>query len=473
VLLHWNGKEWTPAALPDGSSLGAYTYALFSISAVAPNDIWAAGAAGHQQDAWKGIILHYDGNVWSIHKVLGIQGVASLFYSIEARGHDDVWAVGARRTDRSVRDLQLHWDGKEWDEAQVEPLGSNAYIREAWDVAFAPGTNDRWVVGNLRTLPNPEASILHFRGDTVERTGDNLRVLDRNFLTGVVALSQTEAWAVGRGETGADEKTQRQPLIAYTTNGSNWEALRGATEGGDGALYDISAIPGTNAELVAVGTYNNASLVEMYRDQCAPPAAPATPATGSAAIPGAGERSRTFAETGKSVKGIFLDYWDKSGGLPQQGFPISELFTEVSALDGKPYTVQYFERAVFEYHPENQPPFNVLLSQLGTFRYKQKYPNGAPSQQANTSAGSVLFPETGKRVGGRFLEYWQKNGGLAQQGYPISEEFTEKSDVDGKEYRVQYFERAVFELHPENKPPYDVLLSQLGTFQYRQKYGGR
>ena len=34
------------------------------------------------------------------------------------------------------------------------------------------------------------------------------------------------------------------------------------------------------------------------------------------------------------------------------GFPISEEFTEVSKVDNKPYTVQYFERNRFEYHPE-------------------------------------------------------------------------------------------------------------------------
>src|SRR4029453_2680814 len=45
-------------------------------------------------------------------------------------------------------------------------------------------------------------------------------------------------------------------------------------------------------------------------------------------------------------------------------------------------TVQYFERAVFEYHPENQPPNDVLLSQLGTFRYKVKYPSATPASQA-------------------------------------------------------------------------------------------
>jgi hypothetical protein len=98
-------------------------------------------------------------------------------------------------------------------------------------------------------------------------------------------------------------------------------------------------------------------------------------------------------------------------------------------------------------------------------------PSGASSDPAQVPTSRV-FPETGKTVSGRFLEYWTANGGLAQQGYPISEPFMEKSDTDGKTYQVQYFERSVFEAHPENKPPYDVLLSQLGTFRYKEKYQG-
>jgi len=103
----------------------------------------------------------------------------------------------------------------------------------------------------------------------------------------------------------------------------------------------------------------------------------------------------------------------------------------------------------------------VLLSLLGVFRYQQKYPNGAPGQQANTDPAAQLFPQTGFTVGGKFLEYWDAHGGVAQQGYPISNEFTEVSALDGKSYTVQYFQRAVFELHQENQAPYDVLLSQL------------
>ncbi len=87
---------------------------------------------------------------------------------------------------------------------------------------------------------------------------------------------------------------------------------------------------------------------------------------------------QTFPQTGKTVCGKFLTYWQAHGGLAQQGYPISTEFQEVSNLDNKLYTVQYFERAVFEAHPENAPPYDVLLAQLGTYRYKQKYPNGAP-----------------------------------------------------------------------------------------------
>jgi hypothetical protein len=178
---------------------------------------------------------------------------------------------------------------------------------------------------------------------------------------------------------------------------------------------------------------------------------------------------RTFPETGRSLQGIFLEYWESHGGLAQQGYPISDEIFETSPLDGKRHKVQYFERAVFERHSENNPPYDVLLVQLGTFRYKELYgEQGAQGQRANPAGR--LFPETGFHLGGIFLDYWEKHGGLPQLGYPISDEFDEKSDLDGKTYRVQYFERAVMEHHPENKAPYDVLLSQLGTFRYRHEY---
>jgi hypothetical protein len=176
-----------------------------------------------------------------------------------------------------------------------------------------------------------------------------------------------------------------------------------------------------------------------------------------------------FPETGHNLRSIFADYWSSHGGLAQQGYPITEPFEQVSDVDGKVYLTQYFERAVFELHPENQPPYNVLLSLLGTQAYKQKYgPSGAPNQRAS-SDNPLYFPQTGHTIGGRFRQYWEQHGGLAQQGYPISDQFQEVSAVDGKTYTVQCFERAVFEYHPENAgTAYDVLLSPLGVAKSKE-----
>ena len=88
-------------------------------------------------------------------------------------------------------------------------------------------------------------------------------------------------------------------------------------------------------------------------------------------------------------------------------------------------------------------------------------PGPNPAQSTAPILGASYFPETGHNLGGSFRAYWLANGGLATFGLPITEEFTEIGG-DGKPYTVQYFERNRFEFHPENAPPYDVLLGLLG-----------
>jgi len=77
-----------------------------------------------------------------------------------------------------------------------------------------------------------------------------------------------------------------------------------------------------------------------------------------------------FQETRHSVSGKILEYWNRYGGLKQFGFPLSEQFQEISATDGKTYTVQYFERNRFELHPEKAAPYEVELGLLGVQQYK-------------------------------------------------------------------------------------------------------
>jgi hypothetical protein len=167
-----------------------------------------------------------------------------------------------------------------------------------------------------------------------------------------------------------------------------------------------------------------------------------------------GQPERYFAETGHTVRGRFLAYWEATGGLAINGFPLSNEFSEVLE-DGQPYTVQYFERTRLEYHPEStDPEYEVLLGQFG----RRIHPVDPPSIP---DSAMVWFPETGHNVPNDFYSFWSAYGGLSQFGYPISEVFTETLE-DGKRYEVQYFERARFERHPENGAPYNILLGQFG-----------
>jgi hypothetical protein len=191
------------------------------------------------------------------------------------------------------------------------------------------------------------------------------------------------------------------------------------------------------------------------------------------AAPAAAATSRYFPETGHTVAGAFLTYWDSHGGLDRQGYPLSDEVQAVS-LDGRPYTTQYFERAVFEYHPENAgTPFAVLLAQLGAVELRARYPAGPPPGTASSTTPR-LFPETGHAIGGAFRRYWEAQGGLAQFGYPLTDEFAEVSTLDGQQRAVQYFERAVFEYHAESAgTAYEVTLAQLGRYQFARTGGGQ
>ena len=188
-------------------------------------------------------------------------------------------------------------------------------------------------------------------------------------------------------------------------------------------------------------------------------AAPAPPGGTATAAPDAA--TRCFAETGICLGGRFLAYWEAHGGLALNGYPLTLEFTQ-TLDDGQPYTVQYLERVRLEYHPENAPPFDVLLGQFGRRIH--------PADLAVPAVpGAAYFPERGHNVTrSAFAAYWEANGGLAQFGYPLTEELTERLE-DGALYRVQYFERARLEYHPENPAPFDVLLGQFGRRIYESR----
>lgn len=166
-----------------------------------------------------------------------------------------------------------------------------------------------------------------------------------------------------------------------------------------------------------------------------------------------------FPETKKCIEAAFRDYWETHGALEILGLPVTHPFE-----DDRKLIVQYFERAILEWHPENGPDYQVLLTRLGADQLGQRPEAKAPPQQPCLPPRCALLEQTQHTLRNTFLDYWQKNGGLAVFGFPLTEQFVEKNQADGKEYLVQYFERNRFELHPENAgTKYEVLLGLLGA----------
>ncbi len=206
-----------------------------------------------------------------------------------------------------------------------------------------------------------------------------------------------------------------------------------------------------------------------------------------APAPGTASDVQYFPQTGHSVSGAFARFFQSNGGLMIFGYPRTEAFQQNGRL------VQWFQRDMFEEHPENAgTPYEVQLRLLGsqltagrTFAHPApSTPTPTPEATAeptatagHTAAGptaqptpvatatptpTVAFPQTGYSVSFGFLQFFQAHGGVNVFGYPISQELPEIGP-DGQSHTVQYFQRARFEYHPEfNGTPYEVELGLLG-----------
>lgn len=161
-----------------------------------------------------------------------------------------------------------------------------------------------------------------------------------------------------------------------------------------------------------------------------------------------------FEQTDKYVCFGFKSYWNEYGGLEIFGYPITNEIQE----DGM--TVQYFERARFEWHPGVWPErHDVLQGRLGSVVAQEYAGHDAFERTGRSKDGCEYFGITGHNVCGDFLKRWNMSGGLPVFGYPISEAFENSEGM-----LVQYFERQRMEHQPGVWPErHDVLLGLLGV----------
>jgi hypothetical protein len=189
---------------------------------------------------------------------------------------------------------------------------------------------------------------------------------------------------------------------------------------------------------------------------------------------------RCFPQTGRCLSGRFRQYWEQHGGLEVFGYPITPIRDERNRDTGQAFTTQWFERARFEWHPENQRPYDVLLGRLGADRVQQDGLSDPTIRQPEQGSkpGCRWFAQTGFNVcEPAFIRYWTNHGlefdgwpgtshaeSLALFGLPVTRHFTIGGE-EGSLVHMQYFERARFELRqdPSNPNTTVVMLGLLGT----------
>jgi hypothetical protein len=90
-------------------------------------------------------------------------------------------------------------------------------------------------------------------------------------------------------------------------------------------------------------------------------------------------------------------------------------------------------------------------------------PGRAAAQDLDGDPSQRYFPETGHLVVADFLRFYESvPDPLKIFGLPITDAFRDEA-LDGR--LVQYFQRARFELVPENPPELRIVLTRLGSYQ--------
>jgi hypothetical protein len=152
LIEHWDGNSWTASYQLVAGRFGGN---LRSITALGPNDIWATGyywGAGRVEYT---LTMHFNGHVWrqvqSPSPLTAFEEDQNWLTSVTAAAPNDVWAAGFDRgadspqTSTAGRTLITHWNGTRWS-IVPSPDPSSTNGNALWGITAVSASNV-WAVG--------------------------------------------------------------------------------------------------------------------------------------------------------------------------------------------------------------------------------------------------------------------------------------------------------------------------------------
>jgi hypothetical protein len=179
--------------------------------------------------------------------------------AVHAFSGTDAWAVG-NYEDSSGNSLPLaeRWDGTSWTSAHMPTVGNT--MNQVFAVSGS-SPKDVWAVGSQDSNgTNPFEFIEHWNGSAWSVASTPHAPFAQLF--GVVALSTTNAWAVGDDAPGGPG-TNPVTLVEHW-NGVTWSVVATPPLSGSSSLDAVSAVNSTNIWAVGGHTANDKALIEHW-----------------------------------------------------------------------------------------------------------------------------------------------------------------------------------------------------------------
>jgi hypothetical protein len=187
---------------------------ITDVAAVSSSDVWAVGPEPFAERPQAAVIAHWNGRRLELIRPRGLRadtddGLAGIA-AVSAR---DVWAVGSSRGEP----LTLHWDGTLWRRVRTPRLSSGAVL---YDIVALSRTN-AWAVGfvgdPLRTI-NP--LVMHWNG----KAWKVVRIRTSGAFYAIGAAAPPNLWAVG-DDNGSGGSITEVDALAMHWDGRRWRIV--------------------------------------------------------------------------------------------------------------------------------------------------------------------------------------------------------------------------------------------------------
>jgi len=245
LMAHFDGSRWTTQPGPER---GPRQWALNGFAPLATNDIWGVGFSSASSTATQALIEHYDGTSWVAVPGPSVNGASSTLSGVTRIPHrNELWAVGQVSTGTTTNTLIEHYDRTTWTVVPSPNPGSSSSLSSV----SANAANDVWAVGQSISAKLPATLIEHYDGTRWSVVPSPNEGGAGNWLNGVLALSRTNAWAVGESVPGYN--IANNPLIEHY-DGTSW-TVASTFPLADGILFGITATAST--DVWAVGRYQH------------------------------------------------------------------------------------------------------------------------------------------------------------------------------------------------------------------------